>query len=68
MPGKCDKEHTYSTRVKAYYAMLKVPVKATGQVPFRVYYCKQHKGFHYTSKAIYKRKAANNGRRERRLP
>jgi hypothetical protein len=50
----CEKEHTFNTRAQAYYAMLKVPIKDSGQMPFRVYYCKEHKGFHYTSKAVFK--------------
>jgi hypothetical protein len=66
---RCDKEYTFKTKGKAYYAMLKIPVRASGQVPFRIYWCQQHKGFHITSKAIHKGNARNqerdNGRRKR---
>ncbi len=52
--SKCKKLNTFTTRAKAFYAMSQVPIKETGQMPFRVYFCPQHHGFHYTSRAIYK--------------
>lgn len=59
---KCTKENTFKARTDAYYAMLKVPIKDTGQMPFRIYWCPEHKGYHYTSKVVYKRREQENAR------
>jgi hypothetical protein len=66
--GGCEKTRTFNTRPQAYYAMLKVPIKDSGQMPFRVYYCAEHKGYHYTSKAFFKNKERekHDGKRQRR--
>jgi hypothetical protein len=56
MADKCTKQNSYETPAAARRAILRIPEKASGQIPFRFYWCKQHKAFHLSSKAQHKRK------------
>lgn len=53
---ECDKDRRFKTEAEARTAMMDVPPKLTGQVPFRVYYCRTCHAFHYTSKPEMKRR------------
>jgi hypothetical protein len=51
----CDKLK-FDTQAEAKEAMIKVPPKPTGQVPFMVYYHRPCRKWHYTSKQEMKRR------------
>jgi hypothetical protein len=60
---QCRKLRAFSTKEAAQEAMAKLPAKATSLVPVRVFWCVQHKAYHFTSSVKPLGRRQNNGRR-----